>query len=146
MLLRSLLFAYAVAGVDGNATPGVGTFATWMDFKDAAVSIVFDDNSSNQFEIAEPLMNARNIRGTFFVVPDWCPSIWDSIKAASRAGHEIGSHTMSHPDMSDLADSDITALEKELKDSKDTIEKILPNVKCLTLARSSSRKPSTKPA
>jgi peptidoglycan/xylan/chitin deacetylase (PgdA/CDA1 family) len=105
-----------------------------MDFKSAAVSIVFDDNSSNQFEIAEPMMNARGIRGTFFVVPDWSLTVWDSIQSASRHGHEIGSHTMTHPNMSALGDSDLAAAEKELRDSRDTIEHRLPGTKCLTFA------------
>jgi oligosaccharide reducing-end xylanase len=117
-----------------SAASSIATISTWKDDKPAAVSIVYDDNSANQFEFAQPLMDARDIRGTFFVVPKWCGSVWDSIRNASRNGHEIGSHTLSHPNMATLPDSDLILSEKELKDSRDSIEKMLPGVKCLTLA------------
>jgi peptidoglycan/xylan/chitin deacetylase (PgdA/CDA1 family) len=129
-----MLLSLAVVALHVPALPRQAAIAKWKDFKPAAVSIVFDDNSSNQFEVAEPLMNARAIRGTFFVVNDWAASVWDSIQSAARLGHEIGSHTLTHPNMSALGDSDLAAAEKELKDSRDSIEKRLPGRKCLTLA------------
>lgn len=130
----AVILSGALFASQGLSAPSTATIATWMDHKDAAVSIVYDDNSSNQFEIAQPMMDARGIRGTFFVVPKWSGPVWDSIKSASRRGHEIGSHTMTHPNMAALADSDLVAADRELKDSKDSIEKMLPGVKCLTLA------------
>jgi peptidoglycan/xylan/chitin deacetylase (PgdA/CDA1 family) len=134
MLRKTIFLSLAVSAIYVTAHPHGATIAQWMDFKQAAVSIVFDDNSANQFEVAEPLMNARGIRGTFFVVNDWSATVWDSIQSASRLGHEIGSHTITHPDMSALGDSDLAAAERELKDSRDSIEKRIPGRKCLTFA------------
>lgn len=134
MTARMLFCALAILASRTGAETGNGIISDWMNFKKAAVSIVFDDNSSDQFEYAVPMMDARDIQGTFFVVPNWAPTVWDSIRAASARGHEIGSHTVSHPDMAALTDSSFSAAERELKDSKDSIEARLPGKRCLTLA------------
>ena len=40
----------------------------WQDGKAACVSLTYDDSSINQFRIDIPLLNERNMPGTFFVV------------------------------------------------------------------------------
>lgn len=48
------------------------------------------------------------------------PMSWSQVKALSDAGIEIGSHTVSHPVLANIADD--TQLERELFDSKAQIE------------------------
>jgi len=40
----------------------------WQDGKSACASLTYDDSSINQFRIDIPLLNERNMKGTFFVV------------------------------------------------------------------------------
>lgn len=40
----------------------------WQDGKSACVSLTYDDSSINQFRIDIPLLNERNMKGTFFVI------------------------------------------------------------------------------
>ncbi|MGH9629247.1 MAG: polysaccharide deacetylase family protein [Bryobacteraceae bacterium] len=40
----------------------------WQDGKQACISLTFDDSTLNQFRIAMPLLNERDLPGTFFIV------------------------------------------------------------------------------
>ena len=42
--------------------------AKWFDDKKAAVSVNFDDNLPGQFSTALPIMNAKGLKGTFYVI------------------------------------------------------------------------------
>jgi oligosaccharide reducing-end xylanase len=63
-------------------------------------------------------------------VIDWGPQ-WTKFQAAVDNGHEIGSHTVSHPFLNEL---DLTAQEAELKNSKEKIESSISGQNGLTLA------------
>lgn len=63
-----------------------------------AVSLTFDDGTSSQLTKAIPALNARQLRGTFYLAPggdDWRERLapWRDVAAA---GHEIGNHSLSH--------------------------------------------------
>src|SRR5688500_3044760 len=75
--------------------------ARWSGFRNAAVSYTFDDNCSNQVAIAIPALNTYGFKGTFFLVTNWGPN-WTGYKSAATNGHEIASHTASHPSMGGL--------------------------------------------
>jgi hypothetical protein len=75
--------------------------ARWSGFRTAAVSYTFDDNCSNQVAIAIPALNTYGFKGTFFLVTNWGPN-WSGYKSAATNGHEIASHTASHPSMGGL--------------------------------------------
>lgn len=49
------------------------------------------------------------------------PMTWDEIREMSQAGMDFGSHTVSHPVLSMITDSE--QLRSELRDSKETIER-----------------------
>ncbi|MDH6343041.1 peptidoglycan/xylan/chitin deacetylase (PgdA/CDA1 family) [Parabacteroides sp. PFB2-12] len=76
--------------------PGVYEIADWKDFTRAAVSYTFDDHCPNQFAIAVPLFDQYDFKLTLYPVPAWGPN-WDDIRRAVANGHEVGSHTVSHP-------------------------------------------------
>jgi oligosaccharide reducing-end xylanase len=106
--------------------------ATWQDFKQAAVSYTLDDHCKNQFEVAIPLFDEYGFKLTLYPVINWEPD-WDKIKSAAANGHEIGSHTLSHPYLDTLP---VEQQEKELKNAKTAINgKLnLSGIDCNTIA------------
>lgn len=96
--------------------PSPYELATWRGFRAGAVSYTFDDNSPNQFSVAQPMFDARGLHATFFcIVGSLSPSQWATIESASSKGHEIGSHTLSHPDLTTLTDAKLITEESGAK-------------------------------
>lgn len=103
---------------------------TWQGFRSGAVSFTFDDNTPNQISVVLPMFNQYGFKMTFYSVINWGPN-WSALQAAALNGHEVGSHTLSHPDLSKLSnDQQIT----ELKNSQDAINSHIQGQKCLTIA------------
>ncbi len=100
--------------------PAPYELATWRGFRAAAVSYTFDDNSPKQFSVAQPLFDAKGFPATFFcVVGNLSTSQWATIESAAAKGHEIASHTLTHPSLPTLPDDRVVA---ELSESKNLIE------------------------
>ncbi|HNT29514.1 MAG TPA: polysaccharide deacetylase family protein [bacterium] len=92
-----------------------------------AVILTFDDGYANQYQYAFPLLERYAMRGVFFIItekPDADPAYmtWEQIKTLSDAGHEIGSHSVAHPDLTALQPD---RLEEELATSRSSIERII---------------------
>lgn len=87
------------------------------------VIITFDDGYVNAFDNAYPLLSERGMTGTFFLITGFVGSpgylSWEQAVEMAAAGMEIGSHSVSHPDLTSLDD---TTLRKELTDSMGAIE------------------------
>jgi peptidoglycan/xylan/chitin deacetylase (PgdA/CDA1 family) len=94
--------------------------------------LTFDDGWRSWLTTALPLLQRLGVRGTFFV----CPGMWgaqspyvqgeagrligeDEARELHEAGMELGSHTLSHPDLRRLDDRE---LERELVESKRAVE------------------------
>jgi len=103
----------------------------------------FDDGWLDALTTVAPLLEPFGARATFFV----CPGMWGGRSPYVRgeagrllsagqarelhaAGHELGAHTMTHPDLRALGDAE---LARELRDSKDAIEQ-LTGEPCRTFA------------
>jgi peptidoglycan/xylan/chitin deacetylase (PgdA/CDA1 family) len=106
------------------------------------VFLTFDDGFADTVTTALPLMSERALTGMVFVLPghldtgaalDW-PEVagettrrpalmrsmdWPMLEALVEAGWDVGSHTMSHPRLTDLDDE---VLAEELLDSRRAIE------------------------
>ncbi len=67
------------------------------------------------------VMAAEGVKSTFFAVEFWTEKHPDYLKKIFDAGHEIGTHSATHPYMSKL---DKSAIERELTTSSDAIEKV----------------------
>ncbi|MDY6367659.1 MAG: polysaccharide deacetylase family protein [Clostridia bacterium] len=67
------------------------------------------------------VMKDENVKSTFFCVQFWTEKYPEILKKVYDDGHEIGTHSASHPHMSKLGKSAITT---ELKTSCDAIEKV----------------------
>ena len=70
----------------------------WENDCRGAVSLTFDDGRLSQLQKVIPLLDARGLRGTFYLCPTR-ETVVDHIQewqAAHRNGHEIGNHSISH--------------------------------------------------
>jgi peptidoglycan/xylan/chitin deacetylase (PgdA/CDA1 family) len=118
------------------------------------VAITFDDGYRSVAELAKPVLDRYGYPATLFVPTDWTgserpmrwpgidrwlgteheaalhPLGWSELGELAAAGWEIGSHTCSHPHLSQLDD---TALRNELTVSKESIEAELGRA-CTSLA------------
>ena len=75
----------------------------------AAVSLTFDDALPSQLTTAIPILDQNGLSATFFIHTDnikstWA-STWDAWISVVAHGHEVGSHTKSHPALSELSNA-----------------------------------------
>lgn len=70
------------------------------------------------------IMEKEGVKCTFFMVEFWAKKHPDYVKKIYDAGHEIGTHSSTHPYMSKLSEQ---AIMKELSSSKKVIEDITGN-------------------
>lgn len=93
-----------------------------VDTSEKKVAISFDCAWGTDYtDELLSVMAAENVKSTFFAVEFWTEKHPDYIKKIFDAGHEIGTHSATHPYMSKL---DKSAIERELTTSSDAIEKI----------------------
>jgi len=115
------LDAIAAAGCRGcsvgeAARPGAGP----------RVAITFDDGTAGHYAHALPELVARGMTATFFVIttrvgqPGYVT--WDQLRAMRQAGMEIGSHTRTHPFLSEL---DAAGVEREVGGARAEIDAAL---------------------
>ena len=110
----------------------------WADNKAGAVSLTFDDGVISQYTLAVPALNARGFKGTFFVITSRIDSntvhnfaTWDEWRNAANQGHEIGSHTKTHPHLPQLS---LAQMQDEIGGSKAAIDAQITTQKCLTFS------------
>ena len=139
---RGLMNAYAVGSTTPLPTaiitnppppPPPHTITEWPGNKKGAVSITFDDAMPSQVTLAVPALDAVGLKGTFFLVPTQADydQTWSGWRAAEAEGHEMGSHSMTHANLTQISSS---ALQSELQASQAAIDAQIPNQKCLSLA------------
>ena len=104
----------------------------WKDNHSAAASITLDDGLYSQFEYAVPLLNARNLKATFFVTTSSGQQVtWEEWRQVAEQGHEIGSHSVTHLNLTTLSEEDLRA---ELSESQSTINQNVPSQSCVSFA------------
>jgi len=122
------LLPLAVAGfltVHGQAQPGSVTvrIAAFRGDRAGAISYTFDDGIRDQYELAYPMLQEAGIRATFFVITSVIPNrqeevaakkpgsaggiSWEKLREMAAAGHEIASHSWSHPNLPKLNDQQL---------------------------------------
>jgi peptidoglycan/xylan/chitin deacetylase (PgdA/CDA1 family) len=74
------------------------TPSPWPDGCQGAISLTFDDGLKSQLEVAIPMLNEHNLKGTFYINPrgdDWQERLapWREV---AMSGHEVGNHTINH--------------------------------------------------
>ena len=86
--------------------------------------ITFDDGHISNYDIALPILAARNITATFFITVGWTATRpgymdWNQLRALHAAGQRIGAHGWSH---TLLTHCDNNALTTELNTARLTLE------------------------
>lgn len=140
-LRRALLKLGAVSVILGPLTACVGLAGTvsapyqigsWQGFRQAAITYTFDDDLPNQYSVAVPMFNAKGFKMTLFTVTSWLPGgTWSPVQTAALYGHEIASHTVTHPD---LSTSSAAVVTNELQNSQSNINANVTAQQCVTLA------------
>ncbi len=124
---------------------GSVTVKRWADNKKSAFTISFDDSTISQFTNARPVLDKYGLKATFFVItgevtdaiPNWEYGFWWQFDSLAHEGHEIGAHTVTHPDLDTCIVGSTTlpgSISYELYQSQQTIEKKIPGYKCISLA------------
>ena len=70
--------------------------ATWEGWRKAAATFTFDDNAPCHVTDVAPAFDKYGYKATFYVVYNWNPN-WTGFQTLADNGHEIGSHSDTHP-------------------------------------------------
>lgn len=110
--------------------------------------MTFDDGFQAHYTHVRKIFNQFGFKGTFYVNPhrlkktrtdsdEQTHAYWSQLSEMAREGHEIGSHSYSHPYLTGMEIGDETTpgtLLHELSASKKTIEEMIPGYRCITMA------------
>lgn len=90
------------------------------------VALTFDDGYMDAYTDALPILQRYGFPATFYITTDFVEQRgymgWEQLAALRAAGMEIGSHSVSHNNMTEL---DAAALERETRLSKRLLEERL---------------------
>jgi peptidoglycan/xylan/chitin deacetylase (PgdA/CDA1 family) len=112
-----------------------GEFAAHVGARKGAgvAALTFDDGLADNLTSLVPVLRAERVPATVFVVSGWLGLPYpeasrarimtaDEVRSLRRMGVEIGSHTVTHPDLTTLAYEDVL---DEMKTSKRELESVL---------------------
>jgi PKD repeat protein len=109
LALLSCLPVVATVNVANAATPTI-------------VSLTFDDGNADQYAAAQ-VLQANGMVGTFYITTDWIGDAgWltrANLTSMAAAGHEIGGHSVTHPDLATVSSSTASA---EICNSRTTLQ------------------------
>lgn len=77
------------------------------------VSLTFDDAYENQWLYAVPVLQARHMLATFYVItsdsdkPYPCCMSWTQLRTLEKYGHDVGSHTITHPHLTQINEAQV---------------------------------------
>lgn len=107
--------AALAAQPNGSAQPAApaaaaGKICAWPNGATAAVSLTYDDGLVSQLKYAVPVLDAAGIKATFFLsgshIAEFAP--------LAKSGHELASHTLTHPCNPGLAALGLPEMASEL--------------------------------
>jgi peptidoglycan/xylan/chitin deacetylase (PgdA/CDA1 family) len=116
-----------------------GQLIDFLEYREAlpqkAVIISIDDGYRSTYDIAYPILKKYGFNATLFIYTDFIGAsrnalTWRQINRMKADGFEIGSHTLSHIDLTRQKEGEDTQtymgrIEKELRESKQIIDKEL---------------------
>jgi peptidoglycan/xylan/chitin deacetylase (PgdA/CDA1 family) len=98
--------ALVMAAVAVVGTIGVAVQPAAAASPRTTISLTFDDGNANQLSAVSAL-NANGMKGTFYVVSGWVGApgylTRGDLDTLKSRGHEIGGHTVNHPDLPTLS-------------------------------------------
>lgn len=93
-----------------------------VDRDDKKISISFDAAYGDEYtqDILDTL-DKYNIKSTFFLVGIWVDKFPSQVKDIAKRGHDIGNHSSTHPNMSELSKE---SMIEEIKSNGDSMYKL----------------------
>jgi peptidoglycan/xylan/chitin deacetylase (PgdA/CDA1 family) len=132
MLLVAFLLTIGVRTFSpARAQVGNHQITYFQGNKPGAVSFTFDDGLLSQATNGASQLNARGLKGTFFIITSRGEVSWDVWRNLASQGHEIASHTVTHRSLIEISVSEITW---ELSESQSIINQNVFNQSCITIA------------
>jgi len=123
-----IIFSILVVGIfvillEGQFPVTYGESVTINRTNNKVVILNFDDNRKSQFTQAKPVLDKYGFKATFYVVCKYLDNKkgymnWTDLETLYKEGHDIGSHTMNHRN---LSDSSIKSLEYQIGQSKECL-------------------------
>jgi peptidoglycan/xylan/chitin deacetylase (PgdA/CDA1 family) len=114
---------------------GSHTMTYFKDNKAGAISLTHDDGYTSQVTTGLSQLKSRGLKGSFFVItdPGYIDSHvpWATWQTVAAAGHEIASHSVTHPELIGLSAAD---LAYELGTSQAAINQNIPSQACISFA------------
>lgn len=114
-----------IRSVPLSGGPPAVTVCRWPMDKAAAYTIGFDDFRDSHFDVARPELNRTGIKGTFYVNTR-SVTRWNSLRRMAKEGHEIASHTWSHPRCNEIAEAD---LRREIERAIEDVRNHMPGIR-----------------
>lgn len=96
------------------------------DGTNGKVALSFDDGPGIYTQSVLDVLRDKNVKATFFMIGQNAEGRNDDVKNVANAGHEIGDHTYTHPDMSKLS---ADAQKDEIQKTKSILQGILSQLK-----------------
>ena len=107
----------------------------WPNGAEMALSLTFDDGRPTQVTHAIPLLDAFDVKATFYSQPENLRNELAGWRRAVAVGHEIGNHTVGHPCTGNFAwvryddvvleSYDLERMRAELLQANDELEDLL---------------------
>ena len=95
--MKKRIITIIICVLSGFTAMTAQTIAIWPNWCEAAVTFTFEDATGQEsHQWAVERLDNYGFKATFFVVTNWNPS-WDWCRSVAQNGHEIGSHSDSHP-------------------------------------------------
>jgi peptidoglycan/xylan/chitin deacetylase (PgdA/CDA1 family) len=90
------------------------------------IAITFDDgpHPTRTNEVLQ-ILKDYGVRATFFEMGAHVKNVPDITRAQAAAGHAIGSHTMTHPELPKLARTSMPQAQDEITDAQELLEDLL---------------------
>lgn len=78
-----------------------------MQTEEPKIALTFDAAWGNEHtkQILD-ILREQEVRATFFITGGWAENYPDDVKAILADGHDLGNHSESHKNMSQLTDSE----------------------------------------
>jgi len=87
------------------------------------VTLTFDDGNRIQYTRFYPILEKYGLKATFYIVTSNINNpltmTWQQIRDLYKHGNEIGSHTCTHPDLTEISDHQ---LDFELRESRNALK------------------------
>ncbi|TVR30938.1 MAG: polysaccharide deacetylase family protein [Spirochaetaceae bacterium] len=141
---RSLPLPETEPAVEPDRPTVAAEVLRWRDGARSAASLTFDDSTLDHYLLAAPELDSRGLRGTFYAITGvldegiWHDGdiqrlqfSWSQAREMAARGHEIGSHSHNHPDLTTL---DLRATDRQLRQSMQRLRHEIPQQRGLTFA------------